>query len=132
MPLQLHTWSVPFRAASPKLSIIKVKKLALICAKFLSHFNGENLLSHVGGVPYFFYPSKPVSAIFFFCLDRIDLIFPVLFYFGSASCVDASLFPKLRDGWGIKDKQSREQCWALRQMCSFWFRLAKGHQERGF
>lgn len=86
-----------FKAASPKLAIINIKKLALIWAKLLSHFNGENLLSHVGGVPYF-YPSKPVSA-FFFCLDRIDLIFTVLFYFGS-SCVDATCFPK----WGMGGK----------------------------
>lgn len=92
MSLQLHTWSLYFRAASPKLPIIKLKKLALIVPNSLSHFNGENLLSHVGGVSYF-YPSKPVSA-FLFCLEKIDLIFPVLFYFGSAPRVDATCFPK--------------------------------------
>lgn len=29
-----------------------------------------------------------------FCLDSTDLVFPVLFYFGAAPCVDAICFPE--------------------------------------
>lgn len=101
MPLQLPTWSLPIRAASLKLSIIKLKKIALISAKLLSHFSGEKLLSHIGGVPYF-YPSKPVSAYFFLSRQNWPHFSSSVLFWFSIMC-RCHLFPKMRDGWEIKD-----------------------------
>lgn len=100
MSLQLYMWSIFSRAVFSIFSIIKFKKLAVICAELWGYFNAKNLLSHVGGVPYF-YPSKPIWALLVLSRQHWPHFSSCVLFWCSIIC-GCHLFPRMRDGWGIR------------------------------
>lgn len=109
LSLQLQTWSIFSRAVFPKLPIIKLKKLAVICA--WSYFNAENLLSHVGGVPRFC-PSKPISAVLILSRQHWPHFSSSVLFWWGIMC-GSRLFPRTRDAWAIRMLVCGEAAWGM-------------------